>query len=105
MDRLVVPPAFAGLDLEGDETLVEERVARPVAAVVIAGRHFDADVDETELQVGAELRPGAGVAVSRRGILEPRVVAVLTGRGNRVEDPQPPAGFHVVAPDVPPRVL
>ena len=41
MDDLVVPFALPGLEVERDEALVEQRVARPVAAVIIARRHFD----------------------------------------------------------------
>ena len=66
MRHLVVPLALAGFDVERDQALTEQRIAGPVAAVVIAGRHLDADVDEAELEIGTELRPRAGVAVSLR---------------------------------------
>ena len=74
----------------------KERAARPVAAVIIAGRHFDGPVHETELRVGAHLRPDAGIAVVLRGVPEPRVVTELAAPGNRGKI-QPFARADVVA--------
>ena len=104
MDRLVVPLPLAGLDVERDEALVEQRVARPVAAVVVARRHFDRHVDQAELEVRAHLRPRAGVAVLQRRFILPGVVAKLAGLRDGVEDPQPLAGLHVEAAHVALRV-
>ena len=104
MDGLVVPLPLAGLDIERDEALVEQRVARPVAAVIIARRHFDGQVDQAELEVRAHLRPHAHVAVLQGRFILPGVVAKLAGLRNRVENPQPLARLHVEAAHVALRV-
>ena len=96
MDRLVVPLALTGREIQREDALAEEPVARPVAAVVIAGRHLDAHVDGVELLIDAHLRPHAGVAGVGPRILEPRIVAELAGARHGMKDPAALAGAHVV---------
>src|SRR5688572_13285384 len=96
-----MPLAFSGFDVDRDEAVRKEVIAWPVAAVVIAGWHFNGQVDEPELRVGAHLRPDAGVAVEFGRTLEPGLVAELSALRDGVEDPQPFAGASVVAADVP----
>jgi hypothetical protein len=105
MRRLVVPLALAGLDVERDQALVEQRIARPVAAVVVAGRHLNGNVDETEFEIGAELRPRACVAVTIGALVEPCVVSILARLGHGVKDPETLAGLHVESAHVPPGIV
>ena len=49
------------------------------AAVEIAGRHLDRDVDVAEFFVGAQRRPGAGVAGVLPGVVFPGFVAEFAG--------------------------
>ena len=75
--ELEVPLALAGLQIDADEALGEQVVARPMAAVVVGRRRFDRQVDEPQLFVHRDLRPDADVAVDGPGLVLPRVVAEL----------------------------
>ena len=77
MDQLEVPDALAGARVEADQAIGEEIVAGAVAAVEIAGRRLDRDVDVAEFLVGAQRRPGAGVAGVLPGVVLPGLVAEL----------------------------
>ena len=97
---LEVPAALAGLQVDGDEAVAEQVVARPVPAVEVVGRRLGRNVDEPQLLVGRHLAPGAGVARIRPGVVQPALAAELVRRRHRMEDPQPPARAHVVAAHV-----
>ena len=79
--QLEVPLALAGLQVERDQALAEQTVARPMAAVVVAGRQLDRQITMPELFVDRHLRPDAGIAGVRPRILQPGVVAEFAGRG------------------------
>ena len=100
MNELVVPDPFAGPDVEADDALGEEVVARPVAAVPVVGGDLGRQVEVAQLLVDRELRPDAGVAgVAPRLVfpgLDPEVVSLR----HDVEDPEPLAGPRVVSADV-----
>src|SRR4029079_14169038 len=100
MHGLVVPLPATGFVVERDEAFAEKRVAGTITAVIGARRHFHSDVDETELGVGAHLRPRTGVATVFGRTFEPGVVPRLTWPWNRVKDPQPLACAYVVASHV-----
>ena len=72
MDELVVPLALAGLEIQRDQALAEQVIARPMTAVVVAGRQLDGQIDQPELFVDRHLRPHAGVAGVRRTTRSPR---------------------------------
>ena len=95
VDELEVPAALAGREIDGDEALGEEVVARAVPAVVVAGRRLDGQVGEAQLGVGRDLRPDAVVAVAAPGVGEPGVGAELAGAGNGAERPEPLAAADV----------
>src|SRR6185295_2333215 len=97
VDELVMPLPLAGLQVDGDEALAEEPAARAMAAVIVAGRHFDRQVGQTELFIDGDLRPHAGVAGVRPRVALPRVVAEFARQRDGVEDPEPFAGAHVEA--------
>ena len=98
--ELEVPAPLAGPDVQGDEAVGEQVVARPMAAVEVVGRRLRRHVDQAERLVGRHLPPGAGVAgvrttnrsASSRGRTRPRSA--------RYGNPQPPARPRVVAPHV-----
>ena len=100
MDRLEVPVALAGIEIEADDGARKEIGAGTMAAEVVAGGVFGREIHAVQLFVDRDRRPVAGVARVRPRIVLPRVVAELAGLRNRVEDPQTLAGAHVVAADV-----
>ena len=57
MHQLVMPFAFAGLQIHRDDALTEERIALAVAAVVIARRQLDRDVRQPQIFVNRDLSP------------------------------------------------
>ena len=96
-----MPLAFAGLQIDSDQTLAIEAIAWSMAAVVVARRHLDRQVNDPELFVHGDLSPHTRVARVRRGSFEPRVGAEFARLRNRVEDPEPLAGAHVEPTHVP----
>ena len=100
VDRLEVPVAFAGVEVEADDAVGEQIVARTMTAVVVTGRHFRGEVHAIRSFVDRDGAPVAGVARVRPRIVQPRVVAFLAGLRNRVEDPEALARAHVVSADV-----
>ena len=95
-----MPLLCARLEIEADEAFAVEIVAGTVAAVVVAGRRLDGQIDEAELFVHRHLAPYAGVAGVLGGAVEPRLVAGLALFRNRVEGPETLAGADVEAADV-----
>src|SRR5262245_7223233 len=87
VDELKVPLAPAGFEIDGYETVGEEIVAGPMAAVEIRGRRFNRQVHEAELFVNGHLIPDAYVAIEGPGVFLPRVVPEFPGPWNRVERP------------------
>jgi hypothetical protein len=49
--ELIVPPARAGLQVDRDEALAEQVVARTRTAVVVVRRQLDGQVGESQLLV------------------------------------------------------
>src|ERR1022692_4058407 len=72
--------------------LSEQVVARPMAAVVVAGRHFHADINRVQIRIDGCLSPRPGVAGVGPGILLPRVDSKFAGLGDGVERPKTLAG-------------
>src|SRR6185312_16127968 len=60
--ELVVPLLLAGVEIDGDDALAVESGAGTMAAVVVAGRQFDGQIDRVQLFVDGNLSPHAGVA-------------------------------------------
>ena len=75
-----------------------------MAAVVVVRRHLRRQIHDAQLQVRADLAPHPRVARVAPRIVQPRVVAVLVGARNRVEDPLANARRRVEAPHVALRV-
>src|SRR5262249_26520305 len=73
--------------IDADEAVAVQVVARAVTAVEIRRRVFDRQIDESGVFVDGDLRPHAGVAVGRPRFFFPRVVAELAGPRNRVARP------------------
>ena len=95
--RLEVPPSLARLDVEGQDAVGKQVVAGPVAAVGVVRGRLCRHVDQAQLLVRRHLAPGARIAGVLARVVEPGVRAELAGRGDGMEDPQAPAGAHVVA--------
>ena len=95
-----MPEPFAGFGVETDEAVREEIVAGVGASVVVAGGHFNRNINVTELFIGSEGRPGPGVAGEFPGITGPGVVAEFARLRNGMEGPDELAGVDIVAADV-----
>src|SRR5204863_2271881 len=93
MDVLKMPFPLSGLQIDADETLGEQVVAWPVAAVEVRRRRLDGQVHESAFFVDGDLRPHAGIAVDGPRLVLPGVVAELAGTRNRVERPEQLAGL------------
>ncbi len=100
MDGLEVPHALAGLDVERDQRIREQVVARPPTAIPRGRGRRQRDIDVTELFIGRHRIPRAEVAGDFPRIVAPRVVAELAGPRHHVKRPQELAGFGVEAADV-----
>src|SRR2546428_5421520 len=90
-----MPDALARLQVDRHEALAKQIVAGPMAAEIVAGGHLDRQVRDAELLVNLKLTPQASMSGVRPRVLQPRVVAELTGLRNRVEDPLPLPRLHV----------
>src|SRR5438128_2040868 len=96
-----MPQTFACPELDGDDAFAEQVVAGPITAVIVAGRHLDRQVRDPELLIDGDLRPDARVARVGGGLVLPCVRAELAGARDGMKDPEPLAGPHVEAADVP----
>ncbi len=103
--ELLMPHAFARSRVEADEAAGEQVVAGSVAAVKVARRRFDRQVEVAELFVSGKWRPHGRVAGVRPGIVQPGVVAELAGLRNRVKRPEPLARADVEAANITLRVF
>src|ERR1700686_1578683 len=95
MDQLVVPLAFPGLQVNGDEALAEEPLARAISSVVIARRQLYGQIDQPQVLVNGDLRPYPRIACIGQGVLFPCVASILTGAGDGVKNPESLAGSHI----------
>ena len=93
--RLEMPYPPAGPGFEADETLGEQVVAGPQAAVVVVRRRRRGQVDVIELGVVRHARPDVGVARVLGGAAEPRLVARFEFPRHGEEGPEPAAGADV----------
>src|SRR5581483_1401125 len=95
-----MPDALAGLQVQGDDTLTKEAVARSLPAVFVACWRLDRQVHHPELLVDADLCPYPRITRVAPRILFPRLVAQLSRAWDRVEDPQSFSGSNVISSDV-----
>jgi hypothetical protein len=95
MDHLKMPLALTGSEVDADQAVTEQVVARAVAAVIIRRGVFDGQVDQAQFLIHGHLGPDTGVAVGGPGTVLPSVVAEFTRTWNRVESPQKFAGVYV----------
>src|SRR6266850_56858 len=77
VDRLKVPDTFAGRRVQAYEAVCEQVLSRVSAAVRIAARLLQRQIDVPELVVGAERRPCIGEPREFPRVVVPRVAAVL----------------------------
>src|SRR2546430_1822430 len=57
MDELKMPDTFPGFSLEAYETVAEEVVAQPVAAIHITRRRGERQIDITKFFIGSQIGP------------------------------------------------
>src|SRR5262249_32957167 len=93
------------LDVDGDQAVTEQIVARTMTAVEIRSGIFDRQIGDPRIFVDRDLRPHAGVAVHGPRIVLPGVVAELTRPGNRVEGPEQLARADIESTHEPLRVV
>jgi hypothetical protein len=88
-NELSMPDALARPHVDGNQAVAEQVVAVALAAVHVARRTFDGQIDEAELRIGGHRTPHAGVTrVLGRARREPRVVTELAFLRDRMERPQ-----------------
>ena len=99
MNELVVPLAFAGLEVNGHQRFAEQVVAKAMTAVVIGSGRFHGQIHQTEVRIGRHLGPDAGIAVEIGGVVFPRVITKLAFERDGVEGPDDLARLHVEGAD------
>src|SRR5438874_12704982 len=95
MDQLKMPLACARFGVNSDDALGKEIVARSMTAVEVGGRRLDRQVNQSQFQVGRDLRPDAGIAVHVSRIVFPGVVTEFALFRNGVERPDQLSGLDV----------
>ncbi len=95
--RLEVQHALARLHVDGDDALREQVVARPVPAVVVAGRRAGGKEDVAGLLVGAHGRPDVGVPRVAPRLVQPGVGPEVVRLRHGAEHPPRVAGAGVDA--------
>src|SRR5262245_31723897 len=95
---LEVPLTQAGLQIDRDDALCEEVVARAVAAVFVDGRRFDRQIHEAGFRIDGDLRPDPDVAAPFPRSFFPGVVAEFARARNGAELPELFAGAYVKGP-------
>ena len=98
MDHLEVPTLLAGLHVERHDAVAVEVVTVPMPAVLVAERHADRDIDETQRGIRGIRRPRVVLADTRRadfGSVLPGIRPFLTLLRDQVEFPQLFAGANV----------
>src|SRR6267142_5435862 len=100
MDELKMPDAFAGFSLEAHETVAEEVVTQPVAAVHITRRRGQRQINITEVFIGTQIGPCInGACVLPRPVL-PGFDAKLALLRNNSERPSEFAGLDIIAANI-----
>ena len=96
MNELKMPDAFTSVRPDAYETVTEEIVSKPMAAIHVACWRGQWKVDVSEFLIGAEVAPG----VDRTGVLPrsafPSLDTELAILRNRSESPPDFARLHVV---------
>ena len=100
MHRLVVPALLAGLGVHRHDAVGIEIVAAAEGAVIVVGRLLDGEIDQTQIGIGAVLRPVADIAGAVGGAIFPGVVAELALARDGAEGPELLAGAHIVSADI-----
>ena len=95
MGDLEVPLQLTGVDVQANDAVAIEIVARTGAAVGVVGRIFDGHINQARFAVHGHGRPGAGVAVEVSRVLFPAFIAGLALLRDVVEDPEHLAGLGI----------
>ena len=100
VNRLEVPEALAGPDVEREDAVGEQVLAVPVGAPEVRGRRSGRDVDDAASLVDGHLTPVVRAADVLVAVLGVGLVSELARPWNRVELPQELARENVVGADV-----
>ncbi len=95
-----MPAALAGADIDRDQAFAEQARALAVHAQIVATRQFDAEINQTQLRIGAHVTPDAGMTRQTAfglALGNPAVIAELALARDGVEDPETAAGAGVIA--------
>ncbi len=88
VDQLLVPPDGPGCGIERDQGVCVQIVAFTLAAVEVRARRASRYVDEAQIAIGGQRRPGICRPGARRLFCVPsRLQRVLRLPGNRVPTP------------------
>src|SRR5262249_16350489 len=81
MDQFGMPLPLACLQVDGDETLAEQIVSRPVSAIVIGRGCFHRGVNQSELFIDCDLGPDSSVTVRRPRTVFPSLTSKFARGG------------------------
>ena len=101
VNQLVVPHALTGLDIQRYEARAEEIVPGSETTPEIGGGAVGRDVDDSQLRVSRERRPGRDVAGPLPGVVLPGIVPKLPGPGEHVELPLERPGPSIKRQNIP----
>src|SRR5215471_17897747 len=86
--QLVMPDAFAGLDVEADDRRRKQVIPRTLSTVLVAGRAFYRYIRIPELFIDGKRSPCSGVPRINVRSIQPRVFTELAFAWNGMEAPQ-----------------
>src|SRR5262245_47544545 len=101
MGCLEVPPAFTRFEVQGDDAIGKQIVSGSVTPIEVVRRRFGWNINKPEFLIGRHLAPRPGVPRVRPRLLQPGLVAELSGPRDRMKDPKPLASPDVVPPNYP----
>src|SRR4029434_7461475 len=85
--QLIMPFSLARLEIDCHETLPKEIVSWAVSAVVVGGRSFNWEVNQSELFVDGDLSPNSRIAIDGPRTVLPGFTAKLARSRDRIESP------------------
>ena len=103
--QLEMPLALPGFQIQRDDGLAEQTVARPMPSIVVACGQLYRQVHHSQFFVHADLAPHTGIAGILGGAVLPRLISILARQRNSVKDPEALARPDVEPADVTLHVL
>ena len=97
MHHLEMPDPFAAADIDGNQAVGKQIVARSVTPIIGGGGRGERYIHIAEFFVSAQTTPGAKVTGITPGIIAPGIGAEFTFFRHGMESPQQFACSHVIA--------